>query len=294
MNLARHAAVVWRFRSVAAGGLALGIVLAVLASYEPGWDGGPSFTPRGAEVWTSVSSILVTQPGFPEGRVTLPQKQTDSAVTADGKPAVGKNAPPQEQVEFADPGRLANLADLYSKFLTSAEVLSRAPGRPKASQIQASPFSASANGQVLPIIQLTTNAASQQGAARLNLGIYEALRTVLTQRQTANDIALGRRVELKLIDPPVVTLTSGRSRTMAILALLLCLLGTLAVVHILEALRGVRASDEDEDELAAVVPWASAGPRGFDETRPERLSQPERAGAAGADRQPVAGRQSPR
>ena len=34
MNLARHAAVLWRFRRITAAGLLLGIVLAVFASYS--------------------------------------------------------------------------------------------------------------------------------------------------------------------------------------------------------------------------------------------------------------------
>lgn len=275
---------------MAAAGFALGIVLATLASYQLGWKGGPSLTPRGSEVWTAVSSILVTQPGFPEGRVTLPESQTDKGVTANGRPAVSKNAPPQDQLEFADPGRLANLADLYSKFLTSADVLTRVPGRPKAAQIEASPFLASAGGQTLPIIQLSTNSDSEKGAERLNLAIHASLRSVLTERQRANQIAFGRRVEVRLIDPPVLTLTSGRSHTTSILALLLCLLGTLAVVHILEAIRVNRA--RGTEELPPVVPWTSLAPS-FDETHPERLARPERGnGAAGPERQAAAGGRS--
>lgn len=292
MNLARHAAVIWRFRGVAAVGLSLGIVLAVLASYSVSFSGGPSFTPRGTEVWNAVSSILVTQPGFPEGRVTLPQKQTDAAVTASGKPAVPRNAPPQDQVEFADPGRLANLADLYSRFLTSAEVLQSVPGHPKADQIQASPFSASANGQVLPIIQLSTNSDSRAGAGRLNLAIYDALRDVLAERQAANKIATGKRIEVKLIDPPRVALAAGRSRTVAILALVLCMLGTLAVIHILEGLRDKGAPEQDE--LDNVLPWSSSvSPPAFDDARPEAVSRPEHLGAARSERQAAAGRRPP-
>jgi hypothetical protein len=48
MNLATHAAVLWRYRAVTITGLVLGIVLAVLAAYQVGWDGGPKLTPRGS------------------------------------------------------------------------------------------------------------------------------------------------------------------------------------------------------------------------------------------------------
>src|SRR5215218_9776764 len=125
MNLARHAAVLWRFRSVAAGGLAIGILLAVLASYQV-----PSFEPRGSETWTGTSRILVTQPGFPEGRVTLPTATVDDALTAQGDEVDATE--PKDQVTFADPARLSGLADLYAKFLTSDEVLSGVRGEPTA------------------------------------------------------------------------------------------------------------------------------------------------------------------
>ena len=77
MNLSRHAAVLWRFRRVTAVGVFVGIFLAIFASYRIGSGG---LTPRGSETWTAVSSILVTQPGFPEGRVTLPTTQVNDAV----------------------------------------------------------------------------------------------------------------------------------------------------------------------------------------------------------------------
>ena len=64
MDLAQHAAVLWRFRAVVAGGLVLGIVLAVLAAYQL-----PSFTPRGSETWSSDRPSLVTQAGSRGPRV---------------------------------------------------------------------------------------------------------------------------------------------------------------------------------------------------------------------------------
>lgn len=277
MNLARHAAAVWRFRGVAASGLALGIVLAVMASYQVGWKSGPSFTPRGAEVWTSVSQIQVTQRGFPEGRTTLPTE--DSGGTPPSTP---------KKVQFGDPGRLAYLADYYSKYLTSEVVLGRVPGKPSASQITASPFLAAAGGQGLPIIQLTANADSEVGAKQLNLGVFESLRAFMEQEQSTNAISTGNRVEVRLFVPPDVTLSSGRSKVMSVLVLVLCLVGTLALVHLLEALRGARgavkrqrrleAEDlDDADDMAVVMPWTtSTGPPPFDETQPERVTRAER------------------
>src|SRR4051794_7841540 len=101
MDLSRHAAVLWRFRTVTACGLLLGVVLAVLASYRPVWASGPDLVPRGRETWTAQSSLLVTQEGFPEGRVVLPESRPGSDRPAQPTSSAGATG----RVEFADPSR---------------------------------------------------------------------------------------------------------------------------------------------------------------------------------------------
>jgi hypothetical protein len=257
MNLARHASVLWRFRRVTAGGVVLGVVLAILGSYHVSPSG---LTPRGSETWSAVSSILVTQPGFPEGRVTLPESQIDSAVTSDGQQAVEPDAAPKDQVEFADPARLAGLGDLYSKFLTSDEVLSRVPEHPTAAQVMASPFAGSQGGLLLPVVQLTTLAQTGPKAQRLNLSVYKALRGFMDEQAAANHIVRAKRVELKLLVAPEVSLASGPKPTASVLAFLLVLLGTVAVTHLLEALRTRR-----EAVALASIEWDTPGAGFVDE-----------------------------
>jgi hypothetical protein len=241
MNLARHAAVLWRYRRVTVAGVVLAVVLAVLASYRVSADG---LSPRGSETWSAVSSIHVTQPGFPEGRVTLPTAQVDGTGTV-------PQAPPKDQVEFADPARLAGLGDLYAKFAASDEVLRRVPERPSADQVMASPFASSQGGVLLPVVELTTTATSGAVARDINVHVFEALRAVLRERQAENGIAPAKRVQIRLLDAPDATLLSGPSHTASILALLLCLLATVAVTHLLEALRQRR----DARALASIAPW---------------------------------------
>jgi hypothetical protein len=248
MNLARHASVLWRFRRVTAAGVVLGIVLAILASYSVSSSG---LTPRGSETWSAVSQILVTQPGFPEGRVTLPEKQLDTGVTTDGQPAVEENAPPNDQVEFADPARLAALGDLYSKFVTSDEVLRRVPEHPPAEAVMASPFASSQGGLLLPVIQLTTMAPSSDLARRVNLNTYNALLDFIDERAKANDIPNAKRVELELLVAPELTLVAGRKPTASVLVFMMILLGTVAVTHLLEALRNRKQAED----LATIVDW---------------------------------------
>jgi|1186.fasta_scaffold115617_2 hypothetical protein len=266
MNLSRHATVLWRFRRVTAAGIVLGIVLAILASYRVTSHGLQS---RGTATWSAVSSILVTQPGFPEGRVTLPEAQLDQGLTTDGQPAVEKNSTPSEQLQFADPGRLAALGDLYSKFLTSDDVLSRVPEHPTSASVLASPFASAQGGQVLPVVQLTTMGPSAAVAQRVNLHVYKGLLDFLDERAKANNIPRAGRVELKLLSAPEVTLVSGVKPTMSVLALMLVLLATLAVTHLLELLRTRRQS---EAALAA-IDWDAPVPD-VQEHRKGRASAP--------------------
>jgi hypothetical protein len=73
---------------------------------------------------------------------------------------------------------------------------------------------------------------------------------LIEKQQVENGIGPGQRIEIKLIDAPRSALTSGRTKTGAILILLLCVLGTLAVCHLLEGLRP--RPQEPVDEL---VDW---------------------------------------
>jgi len=266
MNLARHASVLWRFRTVTVAGFGFAIVVAVLASYQVRLSG---LTPRASETWSATSQILVTQPGFPEGRVTLPQKQIDNAVTSDGEEAVKKFAAPSDQVEFADPGRLAALGDLYSRFLTSDEVLRRVPERPAAGQVVASPFAGSQAGLLLPVVELKTMGSTGEMAQRINVHTYKALLEYLEERQAANKIPTARRVDLKLLVAPKVSLVSGRKPTASILAFILVLLGTVAFTHLLESLRTRR----QDQALASIVHLDDAAADGLPTERDERRAQ---------------------
>jgi hypothetical protein len=278
MKLARHAAVLWRFRAVTFTGVAFALLLALLSSYRLVYDGGISLVPRGAETWSATSSLLVTQPGFPEGRVTLPQKQIPTGVTAGGQPAVKFGDSPSNQIQFADPARLGALADLYSKFLTSDQVLRRVPGHPTPDKVTASPFQTAAGGQVLPVIQLVAMGSSKAGSLRMSRDTIKALRTVLAEGQRANQISRAARVEVEVFNAPKAVLTAGRKPTAAILVFMLCLLATVAVTHLLQALRSRRETseftpfltwDEDAEDSDAgaresereEAPVAAGGPR---------------------------------
>jgi hypothetical protein len=268
MNLSRHASVLWRFRRVTAAGVVIGIVLAILASYRVSSKG---LEPRGSETWSAVSSILVTQAGFPEARVTLPEKQIDTGVTSDGQDAVQENSSPSDQLEFADPARLAYQADLYSKFLISDDVLRRVPEHPMPAQVMASPFASAMGGQVLPVIQLTTMGESAAKAQTINLHVFKALNEFIDEGARQNDLPKAKRIELRILNSPEVTLMSGRKPTMSVLAFMLVMLMTVAVTHLLEALRNRR---QTEAALATIVDWDAPTPNAENHRSNGRAAEP--------------------
>jgi hypothetical protein len=263
MDLAQHAAVLWRFRAILAGGLVLGIVLAVLAAYQL-----PSLSPRGSETWTSTSSLLITQSGAPEFR------------TLAGAPA-GGTAPSGTDgtdLEFADPNRLSALASLYAQLATGDRVRSQLPEKPKPAQIDAIALEGNASTQ-LPVVKLTTTAGSGEAARRLNEHTVQALQQVVRTEQSRNAIPAGQRIRIDQINAPAApVLTAGRSHTASILALLLCVLGAVALAHLLAALRDGR--DDMQDVDGVVVPWTvtdatSSEPLGATEPMPAHVSEPD-------------------
>ena len=130
MNLARHAAVLWRFRAVTAAGLLLGLALAVLASYKVTFDGGPSLVARGTSTYNSESQFLVTQNGFPEGRVTLP----DAPILGGGETDARTKVDP-DRIEYGDPTASTRSPISIPSSSTSDQVRGRVPEKPKLDQI---------------------------------------------------------------------------------------------------------------------------------------------------------------
>jgi hypothetical protein len=273
MNLATHAAVLWRFRAVTITGIALGIVLAVLAAYNVSWDGGPSLEPRGSETWTSESRLLVTQAGFPEGRVILPETPAPGTLptTPDIQPDTS-----DKKLQFADPLRFSFLAQLYAQLAVSDRVLDEVPGNPDRDQVEAISVEGPAATQ-LPVIQLTTTAATAEAAKDLNANLVKALQDVLASDQERAEISSQQRTRVELLSAPAApTKAAGRTHTASILALVLCLLAAVAVAHLLAALRDRREGgwgeagtgtalaeepfgwDDDDGANAIIVPWSAA------------------------------------
>jgi hypothetical protein len=253
VDLSRHLAVLWRYRVVTAVGLTLAILLAVLAGYKPSASG---LEKRGNPTYSSSSRLLVTQNGFPEGRVVLPA------------PPLGQQQNPDSQ-GFADPARFMELADLYTKLILSDEVRRRIPEHPTAAQVDANPIASVSGSPILPIIELNTTSGTSTAARALNVHTVGALREILKRRQTNNDIPVGERVQIAVLNAPSPgVLTSSASHTASILALLLSLIGTVALTHLLEAIR-LRGEGALEDQDA--FDWSLESDSAEDGLEPSRM-----------------------
>jgi hypothetical protein len=240
MNLARHAGVLWRFRVITATGILLGTFFAIAASYKLTTDG---LVARGSSTFSSRSQILVTQDGFPEGRVVLPTGPVTGSTSDTPK------ADP-ERLEFADPARFMALADLYTKLLLSDDVRRRIPERPNEKQIVASPLPAVSGAPILPIIQLDVTAGTAAGATQLNKHVVSALRGLLVEQQNRNDISPGQSVKISTLNAPSTgALTTGPSHTASILVFLLFMIGTVALTHLLESLRPQDPGPAEYDDV---------------------------------------------
>jgi hypothetical protein len=250
MNLERHLRVLWRYKIVVAIGLILGLALAFLASYKVS---GSGLQHRGTETWASTSQVLVTQKGFPWGRVTLPSASVQQTNPNDPAGAVNDGTDGKDHIEYADPGRFVNLALLYSVISYSDKVRNKLPEHPRPDQIQATLLDPTNSGQsYLPIIALTTSAETPEKAVALNKAVFKGLREELEAQQKANGIKEPERVLLETLNTPSApALMQGYSMTGSMLAFLLCLVATIALAHVLE---GLRLAKLRRNELTATAP----------------------------------------
>jgi len=114
-----------------------------------------------------------------------------------------------------------------------------------------------------------------EGATQLNRDTVQALRGLLKERQQRNDISPAQSVQITTLNAPTKgALTSNASHVGSILAFLLCLLGAVAITHLLENLRTRRMTEE----LIELDPWDDA-PSGDDHLAAKRGSSGPRVAA---------------
>jgi hypothetical protein len=243
--------VVWRFRLLVTAGLVFALALAFLAFVRVSFEDSISFSYRDKEQWAAYSTLLVTQEGFPEGRLVV-----DPVLRGDVEQRGNKRL-------FADPNRLNGLAVLYANLADSDPVkrLMRRGG-PIRGRIEAASLTASDNpSNVLPLIQLAGVAETRAAALELTHRGTTALVRFVEGEQHAAAIPDEERVILRVVkNPGRAKVLSARSKAIPILVFLTVAVAFLGLAFVLENLRPLvpRSSDVRVAPAPAETPRLSA------------------------------------
>ena len=224
MDLGLYASVLWRFRWIVVLGTLLAVVLTVLSVAKVTSDG---LAYRKAETWQAQTTLLLTQPGFPEGRALFPNSETKGE---------------RSKYSYTDPSRFASLTALYSQFAQSDEVraLVRREGAPPGSSVSAAPvipegLSAYA---LLPVMALFGKAQSRRDAVETTRLGTEAFMAFLDRKAREAEIPESQRVQVDVLaQPRGAVVIEPRKKTLPIVVFLTVITGTVGLVFVLENLR---------------------------------------------------------
>jgi hypothetical protein len=240
MDFKLYMRVMWRFKLLVGVGFVLAVFLAALSMVKISSSG---VTYRQSQLWETTTRLLVTQSGFPEGRLYAQrpvQPGQDTPSSADGTAPV------------ADPGRFNTLALLYADLATSDPVLQlMEKSGPVDGKIDAISLRDDQSGYLLPLIDVTTIAATPGEAMSLAQRNARALNTYITQRQVQSHVPEADRAILQtILEPKHALLFRGRSKTMPIVVFLVVMLAITGLAFLLENARPrVREQREAGAEL---------------------------------------------
>jgi hypothetical protein len=239
-----HLAVLWRFRLLLAVGFVLALLLTLLSVARVELKGGvPTLKYRGAELWSSHETLLVTQSGFPIGQSiyneVVPLRTGNRTIVGDSTSYVPR---------YASDGRFATLAVLYARLANSdpVEQLLLAHGRiPGGVSLAASAVSDTQVGP-LPLIQVTGMGTSRGAAIAMAHNAATSLRTYIADQQVSNNVPQESRVVLATIKRAGTpgadglgdtALVQGHSKMKPMVVFIAVMGLFLAIAYILENLR---------------------------------------------------------
>jgi hypothetical protein len=217
--------VLWRFKLLFLLGLILAIALATLSLVRVSADG---LTYRQTELYTSATRLLITQTGFPTGRLLAQDPSLDPAQEA-----------ARLGIPLADPNRLNNLTILYAELATSDPVRRqmRRDG-PIRGKIIATPVVVQDGRYTLPLIDIVSIATTPLNAMKLSLRGATAFQTYLKRNQQANHVPSTDRVLVEQVQRPRgAKIFQARSKTMPIVIFLAVMFATVGLAFLLENLR---------------------------------------------------------
>ena len=243
MDLGLYLRVLWRFRALVAAGIAVSAGLALLTHVRVDFEGGaPWLLYRTPLVWSSTSTVLVTEKGFPWGASSL---QDVEALNRGDEP---------KGPQYTDPNRFTSLALLYARLAKSDDVRQVVTSKGGSGRSYAvAPLVQ--DGVALPMLTISAWSTSPE-RARFNAQLAtDAFRSYIANKQQTNGIPPERRVRLEVVESAKpAKVTSGRSLVKPVFVLIVGLAATFALAFALENLRPRRPEVGVEATRFPVVP----------------------------------------
>ena len=222
MDLRVFAAVVRRFKKLVIGGFVLASLLALVSYGTPALvNGKPTIKPRGSEVWSSQTLLMLSQATFPYGRAV--EQYPTGPNNTQSSPPVGDST-------------LPNLAPIYVRLANGTAVLSgihkmaRVPGTVWASAVY-DPVS----NEPLPFVTLSSTAPTAADAARLANTAATVFQSVVATQQSTAQIPSDQRVQLQLLtNGNKPKLIDGPKKTIPMLLFVTVLAASIVLAFMLE------------------------------------------------------------
>ena len=254
MDIGLYVAVLRRHRLALVIGLAVAILLAVLASFRVSLS-PPKLTLKLLPTYSTTSQILVTQAGAPTSRVTLtsangPRDQAGQVISS-----------------FGDPSRFEYLAQLYAQLANSYVIKRKVLGKDGfqrnnllvldggkiAGTYTAVPFTTDTGS--LPLISIVSSSTSEAGSNAIAERATKALQGYLESSQRAASVPEKNRVQLVVVTPPnLAKHVKGRPVIMPLAVFMLVLLATGLIVFFLENVRRDAHLAEVDERLREATP----------------------------------------
>lgn len=252
MDVFEYGRVIRRQHRVVALGLIITFVVVFLALVRVSADG---LFLRSSPIYGARSVLLVTEPGFPWGRASVPD------------------------IPQADTARMEYLAGVHAALARSERVrgIIRTGGEPLPARAYDVAQLMSSSGHALPLIEVLGQSATGRGAVAIANAVATALKQYIRAEQNRSRVPTSERVELRVVTrAEKAEVLQGVKLTTPILLLLLGSVVTLVFAFARDNLARQRAASE---LASAPLEPASRTPVGF-ESAAEEAAVGRTAGAS--------------
>lgn len=221
MDLGLYFRVIWRFRFFVVIGIIVALTLALLSVVKVSFSDGVRVAYRETPQWQSQALLLISQPGFPEGRAV-------AGLTDEGA--------------ATDPARLSNLPYLYAEMANGDEVRARFHQfQLPRGDFAAQPFTvttANAYQLNLPLLGINGISDTPRNAILVTRSAARAFSEYLEEEQIRAGIPEAQRVVVPVLrEPTKVQRVAGPKKTIPIVIFLAVMLAVVGLAFVLENLR---------------------------------------------------------